>query len=75
MPKRKSGPSVKEFGCVHCGDPFDTYPPDDVHNVATRDKDEYEDHIQIDYKCKNCETVNTIYWGRLEMMSLGKFGE
>jgi len=53
----------KTFSCIKCGHPFDAYPPDDIHTVATRREGDYRDHIKIDYKCKNCGEVNTIYWG------------
>jgi len=55
----------KKFSCLYCGTPFDAYPPDDRHNVATRDEKDYEDHIKVDYKCKGqgCGKINTIYWG------------
>jgi Zn ribbon nucleic-acid-binding protein len=55
----------KLIGCINCGHPIEIYPPDDFHQTAARNKKELiqEDIIQINYKCPNCNTVNTIYWG------------
>ena len=57
------GKKVKKFSCLKCGTPFDAYPPDDRHDIATRNEKDYEDHIKVDYRCKECSTINTIYWG------------
>jgi len=54
---------VKRFSCLKCGTPFEAYPPDDRHDRATRNEKDYEDHIRVDYKCKDCANINTIYWG------------
>ena len=56
--------SKKIFSCIKCGHPFTAYPPDDVHDIATRNESDYEDHIKIDYKCEKCGAINTIYWSR-----------
>lgn len=63
MQKRKGGFSAKKFDCVKCGVAFDAHPPDDLHYVASRDKKTHSDNIKIEYKCKNCKAINTIYWG------------
>lgn len=57
---------ARKFSCLHCGTPFEAYPPDDRHTRATRNKKDYEDHIKVDYKCKDCGKFNTIYWGRIK---------
>jgi len=54
---------VKKFSCLKCGTPFEAYPPDDRHYKATRNEKDYEDHIKVDYRCKECSHTNTIYWG------------
>lgn len=54
---------VKKFSCLNCGNPFDAYPPDDSHDTASRNEGEYEDKIKVNYICKECKNVNTIYWG------------
>lgn len=53
---------AKKYSCLKCGSPFDAYPPDDSHDTATRDPNKYEDQIKVDYRCKDCGYVNTIYW-------------
>ena len=57
--------TVKKFSCLYCGTPFDAYPPDDRHYKASRNKKDYKDFIQVDYKCRGevCGKINTIYWG------------
>lgn len=76
MPGRKGGSSAKKFSCIKCGKAFDAYPPDDLHNVASRNAKTHEDHIKIDYKCEWCDAVNTIYWGLRETgIELTEFGE
>jgi len=54
---------VKKFSCLNCGTPFEAYPPDDLHDKATRKKGFYKDNIKVNYICKKCKNVNTLYWG------------
>jgi len=54
---------AKTYSCLKCGAPFVAHPPDDRHDKATRNEKEFEDHIRIDYRCKECDNTNTIYWG------------
>jgi len=56
---------LKRFSCLKCGTPFDAYPPDDRHDTATRNEKDYEDNIKVDYRCKECGHINTIYWGHI----------
>lgn len=58
----KSKTSIKKYSCIHCGSPFDAYPPDDIHVIATRDEIKSKDVIKVDHKCVNCNELNTIYW-------------
>jgi len=57
---------VKKYGCVKCGVPFEIHPPDDMHTTASRDETVCETRgaVKMDYTCKNCGTINTIYWCR-----------
>jgi rubredoxin len=57
--------NVKRFSCLKCGTPYDAYPPDDRHNIATVNEKDYEDHIKVDYRCEKCGNINTIYWGHV----------
>jgi len=50
----------KQFSCIHCGSKFDVFTPDDVHTIASRI--ENDSSIKVDFKCKSCGNINTIYW-------------
>jgi rubredoxin len=54
---------AKTYSCLKCGASFMAYPPDDRHTIATRNEKDFEDHIKVDYRCKECANINTIYWG------------
>ena len=54
---------VKIYSCIHCGSQFEAYPPDDRHNIATRNESDYEDHIKVNYRCKDCGKDNIMFWG------------
>ena len=54
--------NVKKLSCIHCGNPFEVYPPDDLHHFATRRMEDYGDNIWIRYTCKGCKKINLIYW-------------
>jgi len=60
---RKIKETVKKYSCLNCGTPFEVYPPDDLHDIATRNETDFKDHIKINYKCTECNEINTIYWG------------
>ncbi len=54
---------VKKYSCLHCGNPFDAYPPDSRHTWASRDSNHYEHSIKVTYICEKCKNENIIYWG------------
>ena len=55
---------TKRYSCVKCGEPFDIHPPDDLHTTASRIERECEQSVKIEYNCKKCGNLNTIYWCR-----------
>ena len=57
---------VKKYGCIKCGTPFEIHPPDDLHTTASRNEKECETRgvVKMEYTCKNCGTINNIYWCR-----------
>lgn len=60
----------RTFSCIQCGTSFDAYPPDDLHQDASRNPEELEEEpIKIEYKCKNpdCKTINILYWGQVKV--------
>jgi len=61
---RRVKETKKTFSCLQCGTAFDAYPPDDLHDIATRDENAYENNIKIPYKCKVCGKENFIFWGQ-----------
>ena len=54
---------AKGFSCLKCGTPYMAYPPDDFHYDASIKEKDVEDPIKVDYKCKECGNMNTLYWG------------
>ena len=55
---------TKKYSCVNCGEPFEIHPPDDLHTTASRIARECEQNVKIEYKCKKCGNLNTIFWCR-----------
>jgi DNA-directed RNA polymerase subunit M/transcription elongation factor TFIIS len=55
---------TKKYSCVKCGEPFEINPPDDLHTTASRVEKECETSVKIEYECKKCGNLNTIYWCR-----------
>jgi hypothetical protein len=57
---------AKKFSCVHCGTPFEAYPPDDEYPVASSEKPEASELagivIEKIHDCKNCLQPTTLYW-------------
>jgi len=64
---------AKKFSCIHCGTPFEVYPPDDEHPTASLDKpkeSEVSGNIkEMTYDCQNkdCLKPTTLYWFRRRM--------
>jgi hypothetical protein len=64
---------AKKFSCVHCGTPFEVYPPDDEHPRASLEKPKASEVagsiIEMTYDCKNknCLKPTTLYWYRQKM--------
>ncbi|MBD3227869.1 MAG: hypothetical protein GF329_06745 [Candidatus Lokiarchaeota archaeon] len=56
--------NVKKFSCTKCGSTFNAYPPDDAHTIATRNEDDANDPIRIEYECKECGYSNVIFWSK-----------
>jgi len=61
----------KKFSCVHCGNPFEVYLPDDEHPTASleKPKEAAGTIIPMTYDCKNedCVKPTTLYWYRKKM--------
>lgn len=57
---------AKKFGCVHCGTPFEVYPPDDNHPTASleKPKEAAGTIVEMTYDCRNCMHPTTLYWYR-----------
>ena len=69
MPEKKW---VRRFSCVHCGTPFEVYPPDMNHTRASLEDPKNEASgtvIKMTYDCKNknCLKPTTLYWYRQKM--------
>lgn len=62
--KEKPSPEPRTYGCIKCGSPISAYPPDDVHNVASRDRSSFLDAIETTHICSKCSEVTRLYWGR-----------
>ncbi len=55
------------FGCAKCGNPYEAYPPDDLHDtVALQEpsKENAESVIKIVHDCSICKHPITLYWYR-----------
>lgn len=57
----------KKFSCLHCGSTFIAYPPDDYHQIASIKENEVGDPIKVEYRCKDCNKTNVLYWGWQKM--------
>lgn len=71
---RQSQTNSTAFSCVLCGEPYDAFPPDDLHTFATRKappRDFLESGlcIEIPYVCLNpdCFRENVLYWHNTNM--------
>ena len=56
---KPSKEGAKIFSCLACGEAFEAFPPDDQHNIGSRQPS--TDCIPITYTCVN-RHKNTIYW-------------
>jgi rubredoxin len=52
----------KKYPCRQCGQPFDAYPPDDLHKTARLTPYERGDSVPQNYECENCHEMNTLHW-------------
>lgn len=57
--------TVKRLSCLHCGSPFEAYPPDDFHLFASLKAEEVSNPVKMIYRCqaKGCGNENILYWG------------
>jgi hypothetical protein len=54
----------RTYGCAKCGTPFTAYPPDDVHNMSSRESSSFLKNIKTSHVCSKCNEVTRLYWGR-----------
>jgi hypothetical protein len=54
----------RTYGCAKCGTPFTAYPPDDVHNMSSRERSSFLEKIETSHICSKCNEVTRLYWGR-----------
>lgn len=50
------------YSCKACGNPFDAFPPDDVHRVSSVYQCWKFDWIERSYRCPECKNTTTLYW-------------
>jgi DNA-directed RNA polymerase subunit RPC12/RpoP len=62
--KEKPNLQPRTYGCIKCGSSISAYPPDDVHDVASRDRSTFLDAIETTYVCSKCNEITRLYWGR-----------
>lgn len=62
--KEKQSLPPRTYGCAKCGSPIQTYPPDDVHKVASRERASFLQVIEANYTCAKCNEVTRLYWGK-----------
>jgi hypothetical protein len=58
-----------KFSCIYCGAPYEAYPPDSIHDMASLKPEDVGDPQKMIYKCQNkdCGKENIIYWGYQEV--------
>ncbi len=61
MYEERQEEKVRKYSCKNCGQPFEAYPPDDVHTHANV-LDKGSDWIELTSECKNCKFKNILYW-------------
>jgi hypothetical protein len=57
-------PQPRTYGCAKCATPFTAYPPDDVHNMSSRDSSSFLESIETLHLCSKCNEATRLYWGR-----------
>jgi len=64
MPQKK-----RTFSCPECGNPYDAYPPDDIHDTASLDDpgDNATSVKKIVHDCLECKHPIEIYWYRRKL--------
>jgi len=58
------------FSCPECGNPYEAYPPDDLHIRASLDEPSNKDATSVKkiiHDCLKCSTPITLYWYRPKM--------
>ena len=57
------------FSCIHCGTPFEVYPPDDEHPIASLEKPKEAAGTikEMTVDCIRCLQPTTLYWYRKKM--------
>jgi len=58
------------FSCPECGNPYEAYPPDDLHDTVSLDEplsENAEDVTKIIHDCLQCKTPITLYWYRRKL--------
>jgi hypothetical protein len=69
MAKKETG---RKFSCIHCGEPYEAYPPDGFHLLASLKQEDVNDPIKMTFICraKGCGKENIIYWGKIRPIVL-----
>ena len=58
------GTQPRTYGCGKCGTPFTAYPPDDVHNISSRESSSFLETVETLHPCSKCDEATRLYWGR-----------
>jgi hypothetical protein len=57
---------MRMFACPECGNPYEAYPPDDVHTTVSLEEPKASARdgkvIRIVHDCIHCNTPITLYW-------------
>ena len=65
----KTDSKIRVFSCPECGNPYEAYPPDDLHTTVSLkepSKENADSIIKIVHNCSNsdCKKPITLYWYR-----------
>lgn len=52
----------RAYACVNCGNPYQAFPPDDQHTIATDKICDKGDSRTVRYECPNCYYRNELHW-------------